>query len=125
MRITHLRYSLEEPLSVDYFSTIRRGVFEQPFSPSKRGRDIFQAYLLVVNLSFRDYLVLMEIILTCLWQLTILVFLILVGYVLKGRRNDRFLPAPYRSEGPLLPDRIGLLRRKTRRSSFKRFLSLD
>jgi len=65
----------------------------------------------------------LEIILAWLWQIGIVAFLILIGYLLQGRENDQSSRGPYRSDDRLLPDRMELLRQ--RHSTYKRFSRLS
>ena len=69
----------------------------------------------------------LEIILVWLWQIGIVVFLVLIGYLLRGRGNYQSSRGPHRSEERLLPDRMELFRqrRRQRQSTYKRFSRLS
>ena len=66
----------------------------------------------------------LEIILAWLWLIGIMAFLILVGYLLHGRRTYLSSHGSSCSGDRLLPDRIELFRKRQRYSTFKRFSRL-
>ena len=82
---------------------------------SKCGRTIFSRDLLVVNRCRGSDPVVMEIILAWLWLIGIVSFLVLVGYLLQGRRNNQSSHGLYCLGDRLLPDRIELFRQRRRR----------
>lgn len=115
-----------EYASVDCLSIPKGGVNEQPCRQSKCGRTIFSRNLLVVNRRRWGDSVSLEIILAWLWQIGLVTFLILVGYVLQGRRNDQSSRGSSRSEARLLLDRPELVRKRKRQrhATSKRFSRL-
>jgi hypothetical protein len=52
------------------------------------------------------HVVVMEIILAWLWLVGLVVFLVLVGYLFRGRRNDQSSRGAYYLEARLLPDHL-------------------
>ena len=62
----------------------------------------------------------LEIIHAGLWQIAILAFLIFIGILLKGRRNNQSPHgSPYRQDR-LLPDRLTLFRQRQPYATFRR-----
>ncbi len=119
IRIPHWTNRREEHASVDYFSS-KGGVDEQPCCHSKCGRTIFSRNLLVVNRCRGGNPVSLDIILAWLWLIGIGAVLVLVGYLLQGRRNTQSSRGSYYLEARLLPDRMELFRQRRQRR--KRYL---
>ena len=71
----------------------------------------------------------MDIILTWLWLIGIVAFLILVGYLVQGRQNKLSSRGSYYLEARLLPDRMELFRQRRQRRKrhliFKHFSRLN
>ena len=72
-------------------------------------------------------IVVMEIILTWLWLVGVVAFLILVGYLLRGCRDDQSARGLYCLKDRLLPNRLELFqkRRRKRHIIFKHFSRLS
>ncbi len=77
----------------------------------------------VVDDDIYGHIVVMEIIITWLWLVGIVAFLVLVGYLFRDRRNKRFSRGSYCLKVRLLPDHMELFqqRRRKRHSIFKHF----
>lgn len=54
-----------------------------------------------------------EIILSWLWQMGLVGLFVLVGYLYKDRKSYRAMRESVRTKTPLLPDRLGRLRKRT------------
>ena len=80
-----------------------------------------------VGMEIFSPIVVMEIILTWLWLVGIVAFLVLVGYLLQGCRDEQSSRGPYGSGDRPLPDRIELFRQRRRRRYiiFKHFSRLN
>ena len=74
-----------------------------------------------------SHIMVMEIVLSWLWPIGIVAFLILVGYLLQGRRGEQSSRGPYGSGDRLIPDRLGLFhqRRRQQHPIFKRLSRLN
>ena len=62
-----------------------------------------------------SHLVVMEIILTWLWQFVFVGLFILGGYILNGRRNQRVGHEGQRDEDRLFPGQVELFRQRKRK----------
>jgi len=58
------------------------------------------------------HVVVMEIILAWLWLIGLVAFLVLVGYLFRGRRNDQSARGLYYLEARLLPDHLEFFRHR-------------
>jgi hypothetical protein len=67
-----------------------------------------------VVLEIFSHIVDMEIILAWLWLVGFVAFLVLVGYLLRGRRNKQSSRGSYYLEARLLPKRMELFRQRRR-----------
>ena len=64
-------------------------------------------------------IVVMEITLAWLWLIGIGVCLVFVGYLYRGRRNDRSSRGSYYLEARLLPDHLGFFRHRNELATFQ------
>ena len=81
----------------------------------------------VVCYNLCGHIMVMEIVLAWLWLAGIVAFLILVGYLLQGRRGEQSSRGSYGSGDRLIPDRLGLFhqRRRQQHPIFKRLSRLS
>ena len=78
----------------------------------------------MVNLHRWSDPVSLEVIFAWLWQIVLVTFLILVGCVLQGRRNDQSSRGSARSEARLLLNRRELVQKRQHQVTSKRFSRL-
>ena len=68
-----------------------------------------------VVMEFFSHIMVMEIILAWLWLIGIVAFLVLMGSLLQGRRDEQFSRGSYYLEAQLLPNRIELFQQRRRK----------
>jgi len=100
---------------------------EQTIFISQHGRITLHGFWMVVGVSCCGDLVAMEVILAWLWQFVLVGLLILVGYILKGRRKVMSRHGRYDSGDRLVPGHVELFRQRRRKRQllFKRVSRLN